>query len=118
MDTSNYESAIRFWVDQVLLLYIVFVTLLTALVLRRESKLGAAIAVNKVAFALVFLGSFLAFWFADFFRSVWWVWFVRGLVSITITGVLWELRRAFGGWGELFDTALRGLGWPGKRDRG
>lgn len=106
---SEDEEAVKWWVDHALLLYIVLVLATKAVLLRRESRLGAALAVNSGTFALVYLGAFLATWVPQVFASVWWMWFIRAAVAVSVTGVVVEFRRAFGSWGALFAEVRHGL---------
>jgi hypothetical protein len=97
-------------------LFITFFVVLgiKALLLRRLSALGKAMAWQTASFAIAYFCAFLSVFFAAF-RSDWWLWGVRVVLMITSLMVLWELKIAFGGWkmmlGEAWDSLVSLVIW-------
>lgn len=105
-------TPIEFWVDQALVLYIVNMLLMKAVLLRRETRLGFWLAVNNLAFALIYVGVLLREW-VDPLNSEAWMWGVHALIGFTATMVVLQFRRTFGGWRALHREMVRSL--TGKR---
>lgn len=99
---------LEFWIEEVLILYIINVLLMKAVLLRRETRLGFWLAVNNLAFALIYVGVLLRTW-VDPLNSEAWMWFVRALIGFTATMVVLQFRRTFGGWRALHREMVRSL---------
>ena len=97
-----------FWVEEVLILYIINVLLMKAVLLRRETRLGFWLAVNNLAFALIYVGVLLRPWVGPF-ESAAWMWGVRATIAVTATMVVLQFQRAFGGWRALHREIVRSL---------
>jgi hypothetical protein len=109
---TSTRDIIELVFDQFLLIYIVATVILTGLLLGWETPIGRALARYKMAFALIFIGAFLGNWFSVFMSDPW-RWFLRVIVAITVSGVIWEFRQRYGGWKAMNRYAWINLRqWP------
>src|ERR1044071_2150855 len=86
------------------LLGVVIVLGLKALVFHRTTRLGEAIASLNFVFVFIYTAAILGIWFDIFMTHEWRV-FVRLLIIVFASWVIWELKRAYGGWVPLLIQA-------------
>lgn len=104
----DWETA-SFLFDQVLLPLIALYLLAKALLLRRQTPLGVALARCNVAFAIAFLGVAASPWIG-FFATAVWSWTARLAILITAHLAMVHLVRVGGGWRATAREAARSLG--------
>ncbi len=93
--------------DQVIVLLIAYVLALKAFNLTRRTTFGWRITDLNLAFAFIYLMSFIGGWVV-FFRSDPWRYIIRTLLFVAVMRVLLEMKWTYGGWIPLHKRAARG----------
>lgn len=97
VDTITFAAIVAFAVTEVLLLVIANFLLVKALLLRRNTPLGVALAKNNVAMSLVYYTAFLGIWI-PLVRHPYWSVILRLVVMFTALGAIRAFVAVYGGW--------------------
>lgn len=97
LDTITLAAIVAFAVTEVLLLVIASFLTVKALLLRRNTPLGVALAKNNAAMALVYYTAFVGIW-VPFVRHPYWSVILRAIVMFTALGAIRAFVAVYGGW--------------------